>query len=62
VLSKVKVSNGGIDRKLCPLGGIKKEKVEGLNFFGDIDRYIPIRIKRTEQVGRPDRENFLKWL
>jgi len=58
VPSKVKVRNGGIDGKLYPVEDIKKEKAEGLDLFGDIDRYIPIQTKRTEQVGRPDIENF----
>lgn len=58
VPSKVKVRNGGIDGKLYPVGDIKKEKTEGLDLFGDIDRYMPIQTKRTEQVGRPDIENF----
>jgi DNA modification methylase len=56
--SKVKVRDGGIDGKLYPVEDIKKEKTEGLDLFGDIDRYIPIQTKRTEQVGRPDIENF----
>jgi DNA modification methylase len=58
VPSKVKVRDGGIDGKLYPIEDIKKEKTEGLDLFGGIDRYIPIQTKRTEQVGRPDIENF----
>jgi len=58
VPSRVKVRNGGIDGKLYPVEDIKKEKAEGLDLFGDIDRYIPIQTKRTSQVGRPDIENF----
>lgn len=56
--SRVKVRNGGIDGKLYPIEDIKKEKTEGIDLFGDIDRYIPIQVKRTDQVGRPDIENF----
>ena len=55
--SKSKVRDGGIDGKLYPIE-IKKEKKEGLDLFGDIDRYIPIQVKRTDQVGQPDIENF----
>lgn len=58
VPSKVKVRDGGIDGKLYPIEDIKKEKTEGLDLFGGIDRYIPIQTKRTDQVGRPDIENF----
>jgi site-specific DNA-methyltransferase (adenine-specific) len=58
VPSRVKVRDGGIDGKLYPVEDIKKEKAEGLDLFGDIDRYIPIQTKRTTQVGRPDIENF----
>jgi DNA modification methylase len=58
VPSRVKVKDGGIDGKLYPVEDIKKEKAEGLDLFGDIDRYIPIQTKRTIQVGRPDIENF----
>ena len=29
-----------------------------MDLVGDIDRYIPIQVKRTDQVGRPDIENF----
>jgi len=58
VPSRVKVRNGGIDGKLYPVEDIKKERAEGLDLFGDIDRYIPIQTKRTDQVGRPDIENF----
>jgi DNA modification methylase len=58
VPSKVKVRDKGIDGKLYPIEDIKKEKKEGMDLFGDIDRYIPIQVKRTDQVGRPDIENF----
>lgn len=58
VPSKTKVRDGGIDGKLYPIEDIKKEKGEGIDLFGEIDRYIPIQVKRTEQVGRPDIENF----
>ena len=51
VPSKVKVRNGGIDGKLYPIEDIRKEKTEGIDLFGDIDRYIPIQVKRTDQVG-----------
>jgi hypothetical protein len=57
VVSKVKSRDMGIDGKLYPIEGIKKEKKEGANLFGDIDTYIPIQTKRTE-VGRPDIDNF----
>jgi DNA modification methylase len=58
VPSRVKVRDGGVDGKLYPIEDIKKEKTEGLDLFGGIDRYIPIQTKRTDQVGRPDIENF----
>jgi len=58
VPNKVKVRDMGIDGKLYPIEDIKKEKKEGLDLFGDIDRYIPIQVKRTDQIGRPDIENF----
>lgn len=63
VPNKIKVRDMGIDGKLYPIEDIKKEKktdekyAKG-NLFGDIDRYIPIQVKRTDQVGRPDIENF----
>jgi len=58
VSSKTKVRDGGIDGKLYPIEDIRKGKKEGLDLFGEIDRYIPIQVKRTDQVGRPDIENF----
>lgn len=58
VPSKTKVRDGGIDGRLYPIEDIKKVKVEGMDLFGEIDRYIPIQVKRTDQVGRPDIENF----
>ena len=58
VPNKIKVRDKGIDGKLYPIEDIKKEKKAGLDLFGDIDRYIPIQVKRTDQVGRPDIENF----
>ena len=58
VPSRTKVRDSGIDGKLYPIEDIKKEKTEGLDLFGDIDRYIPIQVKRTDQVGRPDIDNF----
>jgi len=58
VPSKVKSRDGGIDGKLYPIEDIKKTKQEGIDLFGEIDRYIPIQVKRTDQVGRPDIENF----
>ena len=39
---------------------IKIEKKEGVDLFGSIDNYIPIQVKRTDQVGRPDIENFVQ--
>jgi len=56
--SRTKVRDGGIDGKLYPNEDITKEKKEGMDLFGEIDRYIPIQVKRTDQVGRPDIENF----
>ncbi len=64
VPNKIKVRDMGIDGKLYPIEDIKKEKkpankyLGDKNLFGDIDRYIPIQVKRTDQVGRPDIENF----
>ncbi len=58
VPNKIRVRDKGIDGKLYPIEDIKKEKKEGMDLFGDIDRYIPIQVKRTDQVGRPDIENF----
>lgn len=58
VPNKIKVRDMGIDGKLYPIEDIKKEKKTGMDLFGDIDRYIPIQVKRTDQVGRPDIENF----
>jgi len=58
VPSKTKVRDGGIDGRLYPIEDISKEKKEGMDLFGEIDRYIPIQVKRTDQVGRPDIENF----
>jgi hypothetical protein len=56
--SRTKVRDKGIDGKLYPVEDIKKEKKEGIDLFGDIDRYIPIQVKRTDQVGSPDIESF----
>jgi len=58
VPSRTKVRDGGIDGKLYPIEDISKEKKKGIDLFGEIDRYIPIQVKRTDQVGRPDIENF----
>jgi len=56
--SKVKVRDSGIDGKLYPIEDIQKSKKEGMDLFGTIDNYIPIQVKRTDQVGRPDIDNF----
>lgn len=56
--NKRRVKDMGIDGKLYPIEDIKKAKTEGTNMFGDIDRYVPIQVKRTDQVGCPDIENF----
>jgi DNA modification methylase len=58
VSSKTKVRDKGIDGKVYPIEHIKREKGKGQDLFGDIDRYIPVQVKRTDQVGRPDIENF----
>lgn len=58
VPNKIKVRDMGIDGKLYPIEDISKEKKEGMDLFGEIDRYFPIQVKRTTQVGRPDIENF----
>jgi DNA modification methylase len=56
--SRTKVRDKGIDGKLYPIEDIKKEKGKGIDLFGDIDRYIPVQVKRTDQVGSPDIEKF----
>jgi len=56
--NKIKVRDMGIDGKLYPIEDIPKEKKTGIDLFGDIDNYIPIQVKRTDQVGRPDIDNF----
>jgi DNA modification methylase len=62
--NRIKVRDMGIDGKLYPIEDIKKNKVVedkylgSKNLFGEIDRYVPIQVKRTDQVGRPDIENF----
>lgn len=56
--SRTKVRDKGIDGKLYPIEDIKKEKGKGIDLFGDIDRYIPVQVKRTDQVGSPDIESF----
>jgi DNA modification methylase len=58
VASKMKARDMGIDGKLYPIEDIQKSKKEGMDLFGEIDRYIPIQVKRTDQVGRPDIDNF----
>jgi len=55
--SRMMVRDGGIDGKVYPVE-LEKGKAEGMDLFGEIDRYIPIQVKRTDQVGRPDIENF----
>lgn len=56
--SRTKVKDKGIDGKIYPIHDIKKEKGKAIDLFGDIDRYIPIQVKRTDQVGSPDIEKF----
>ena len=56
--SRVKSRDMGIDGRLYPVEDITKEKKEGLDMFGQIDNYIPIQVKRTKHVGRPDIEKF----
>jgi DNA modification methylase len=56
--SRTKVRDKGIDGKLYPIEDIKKERGKGVDLFGDIDRYIPVQVKRTDQVGSPDIEKF----
>ena len=62
--NKSRVRDMGIDGKLYPIENISKEKKldksypESKNLFGEIDRYVPIQVKRTDQVGRPDIDNF----
>lgn len=56
--SRTKVRDKGIDGKVYPIEDIKREKEKGIDLFGDIDRYIPVQVKRTDQVGSPDIEKF----
>ena len=56
--SRTKVRDKGIDGRLYPIEDIKREKGKGIDLFGDIDRYIPVQVKRTDQVGSPDIEKF----
>ncbi len=62
--NKARVRDMGIDGKLYPIEQISKGKKanehypDSKNLFGEIDRYIPIQVKRTDQVGRPDIDAF----
>jgi hypothetical protein len=56
--SRVRSRDMGIDGRLYPVEDISKVKKEGQDLFGQIDNYIPIQVKRTDQVGRPDIEKF----
>jgi DNA modification methylase len=58
VPNKIRVRDMGIDGKLYPIEDIKKEKKTDKDLFGIIDKYIPIQVKRTDQIGRPDIDNF----
>jgi DNA modification methylase len=58
VPNKIRVRDMGIDGKLYPIEDFKKEKKQGLDLFGEIDRYIPIQVKRTDQIGRPEIDSF----
>ena len=58
--NKSRVRDMGIDGKLYPIENISKEKSQAKDMFGDIDQYIPIQVKRTDQVGRPDIDNLVK--
>jgi len=55
--SRMMVRDGGIDGKVYPVE-LEKGKAEGMDLFGEIDRYIPIQVKRTDQVGRPEIDKF----
>ena len=48
----------GINGKLYPIESVSKEKVASTDMFSEIDNYIPIQVKRTTQVGRPDIDTF----
>ena len=58
VPNKIRVRDMGIDGKLYPIEDIKKEKKDDKDMFGVIDNYIPIQVKRTDQIGRPEIDNF----
>ena len=58
VPNKIRVRDMGIDGKLYPIEDIKKEKKEDRDMFGIVDNYIPIQVKRTDQIGRPEIDSF----
>ena len=58
VPNKIRVRDMGIDGKLYPIEDVKKEKKEDRDMFGVIDNYIPIQVKRTDQIGRPEIDSF----
>lgn len=58
VPNKIRVRDMGIDGKLYPIEDLKKEKGTKTDMFGEIDRYIPIQVKRTDQIGRLEIDNF----
>ncbi|RJO62586.1 MAG: hypothetical protein C4542_03120 [Dehalococcoidia bacterium] len=57
--NKARVRDMGIDGKLYPIEDIQKEKSDKRDLFGEIDNYIPIQVKRTDQVGRPEIDGFI---
>jgi hypothetical protein len=55
--NRVKLGNVGIDGRLH-VADVTKERKGERDRLGEIDPWYPTQVKRTDQVGRPDIDNF----
>jgi len=57
IANRAKVRDMGIDGRIYP-ASVSKEKREGRDLFGEMDRWYPVQVKQKDKVGRPDIDSF----
>jgi len=61
IANRAKVGDMGIDGRIYPVD-THKEKAQGQDLFGEMDRWFPVQVKQQTReggkVGRPDIDNF----
>jgi hypothetical protein len=55
--NRVRTGDLGIDGRLY-VADVAKQKRSGYDLFGELDNWLPIKVKQVDKAGRPDIDSF----